>query len=211
MFLTVNNFAKQFNQLIKRFHEATFLTLEFITCWEAVVCESRYWGPSVQIRVEATEGPSSDAHRRSRQCRNWMEFLKRGCRRKLKQQHVWGSCVRPSRLFRLRSSGLLAPSLSVSCLYFVSLSRLRCGSPSVSCERAAATVFCHLSCQSSRLHHAWLSVDSCDPLWLSLKDRAMGRSLWWQTSRCEPLDLERRDPDTDWSSHGLRKPEPAEI
>lgn len=48
----------------------------YSTCWEACVCvKAGIWGPCAQIRAAAPEGPSSATHRRSRQCRNWMELL----------------------------------------------------------------------------------------------------------------------------------------
>ncbi len=64
----------------------------------------------MQIRVEAPEGPSSDAHRRRRQCRNWMGLIKMGRRMKLNRS-LFALSRSSSRLFRLRSSGLLALSL----------------------------------------------------------------------------------------------------
>lgn len=126
----------------------------------------------MQIRVEAPEGPSSDAHRRSRQCRNWMELLKMGRRMKLNRS-MFALSRSSSRLFRLRSSGLLAPSLSG----LLSLFRLALSSPlwlaiclqrESGCDGLLSSFLSILSSSSCPV----LSVDSWVSLWLSLKDRS---------------------------------------
>ncbi len=162
------------------------------------VCESRYLRP---VGADPSGGPWGPLFWRTQTQPAVQELdgvIKDGVQDEAEPQHVW-ALVRPRPLV----SSVCVPQVSslrvcrVSCLYFVSLSRLRCGSPSVSSERAAATVFCHLSCQSSRLHHVlcflWIPGFLCGSVW---RRGRMGRSLWWRTSLCEPLDLREERPDT---------------
>lgn len=132
----------------------------------------------MQIRVAAPEGPSADVHRRSRQCRNWMELLKTGRRMKLNCS-VFVLSRSSSRLFRLRSSGLLAPSL----WGLLSLFRLALSSPprlaicllrESGCDSLLSS-FLSIFSSSSSSSCPVLSVDSWLSLWLSLKDGSDGQ------------------------------------